>query len=284
MRGQPGQPIALDTRTVPVFRLLGHNPGPMTGPGTNSYLLGAGVRCLIDPGPADEQQLQCFLKALGEQGLDYILVTHTHRDHSPGAQRLQELTGAVTIGLPVPDAAGQDKSFKPDMDLGNGDVLDCGDYSIELIHTPGHVSNHLCFLLREEGLLFTGDHVLQGTTPVILPPDGNMGAYLKSLTELLDRDIAALAPGHGELMTEPQKEIRALISHRLKREEKVIAGLQVLGECDLDNLVVQVYDDVAAHLLPWAKKTLLAHLLKLDDEGKAAVRRDGDGEYWRLLQ
>ncbi len=280
MLGKAGEAVAIPTQSIPVFRILGHNPGPMTGPGTNSYLIVGEKTCLLDPGPADERQLDAILDALGDNNLDYILVTHTHRDHSPGALRLQQATGAQLVGLAVPDAVGQDQTFHPSSYWQDGDVIDGGDYSIELLHTPGHVSNHLCFLLAEERLLFTGDHVLQGTTPVILPPDGNMSHYLESLRRLQAMDLQMLAPGHGEVMHDPQLEFSNLIAHRLQREAKVLAGLQRLGRCTLDSLVLDVYDDVAEHLLPWAKKTLLAHLLKLQDEGHASL----EGEVWSARQ
>lgn len=276
MQGKAGEAVAIPTHSVPVYRILGHNPGPMTGPGTNSYLITGEKSCLLDPGPTDERQLDAVLDALGDSNLDYILVTHTHRDHSPGALRLQQATGARLVGLAAPDAIGQDQTFQPSSFWQDGDVLDCGDYSIELIHTPGHVSNHLCYLLAEERLLFTGDHVLQGTTPVILPPDGNMSHYLDSLRRLQQLDLHLLAPGHGDVMSDPQTELSGLIAHRLQREAKVLAGLEQLRQADLDTLVLVIYDDVAEHLIPWAKRTLLAHLLKLESEGRARQ----DSEIW----
>ena len=261
-----GIAIPIETETVPVRRILGRNPGPMTGSGTNSYLIGEKRLSLLDPGPADAAQLQSFLHAIGDATLENILITHTHGDHSPGALALQEATGARLVGLKAPDVAGQDKTFAPDRLWRDLDTIDCGEYSVQLIATPGHVSNHICFLLQEEQLLFTGDHVLQGTTSVILPPDGDMAAYLNALERLLLIPLKALAPGHGSVMTEPHYEVEKLIAHRLKRERKVIVALESLGAVSLDELVLTVYDDVAKQLIPWAKRTLLAHLLKLQQD------------------
>ena len=276
---KPGVPTAVAHTSVPVRRILGRNPGPMTGPGTNSYLIGKDRLCLLDPGPADEAQFESFMAAIGETGLAYILATHTHGDHSPGAQRLRQATGAELVGLPAPDAPGQDRSFIPSRRWRHDDVLDCGEYSLRLVHTPGHVSNHFCYLLERDGLLFTGDHVLQGTTSVILPPDGDMGDYLDSLTYLQSLDLKYLAPGHGGIMDQPQEELKNLIAHRLRRERKVIAGLEQLGACGIDVLVLVVYADVAPHLIPWARKTLTAHLVKLERDGIARF----DGDNWQLV-
>jgi len=223
---QPGIAVDLETGEVRVRRILGLNPGPMTGPGTNTYLVGSDELTLIDPGPIDALQLQNFLVAIGDATLVNILVTHTHGDHSPGALALAKQTGARLVGLNAPQAPGQDHSFVSDIICADGDIIECrdtaGSYSLQMIHTPGHVSNHLCFLLMEEGLLFTGDHVLQGTTPVILPPDGDMSDYLVSLERLLQLPLVALAPAHGDVMPAPFTEIEKLIAHRLKREAKIL--------------------------------------------------------------
>ena len=144
----------------------------------------------------------------------------THGDHSPGAMPLAEATGAEIVGLPAPQALGQDHSPVFGNDWKHGDIIDLGQYQIELIHTPGHVSNHFCYLLQQEQLLFTGDHVLQGTTSVILPPDGDMSDYLSSLAMLQEKELRFLAPGHGGVMEDPQAEIAKLIAHRLGREKK----------------------------------------------------------------
>ena len=276
---ESGKPVTLEQFRVPVKRILGRNPGPMTGPGTNSYLLGKENQCLVDPGPLDDAQYDSFMAAIGEQPLAYILVTHTHGDHSPGALRLHQATGAELVGLPAPDVPGHDRTFQPARQWHHNDVIDCGSYSIKLLHTPGHVSNHFCFLLQEEQLLFTGDHILQGTTSVILPPDGDMADYLASLQHLQTLPLQALAPGHGDIMINPQEEIRNLIAHRLRREQKVLAKLEISGAVDINTLVLGVYDDVAPHLIPWAKRTLLAHLVKLQKE----QRVDCQQERWQLI-
>lgn len=269
MQEQAGIPVPLGAFKVPVQRILGRNPGPMTGPGTNSYLVGDEALSLIDPGPINPEQMDSFLAALGGRRLHYIFCTHTHGDHSPAAVPLAEKTGACLVGLKAPDAMGQDHSFAPSRQWRHGDIVELDDYSLQCIHTPGHVSNHFCYLLREESLLFTGDHVLQGTTPVILPPDGDMADYFASLKLVQSLGVKFLAPGHGGLMENPDQEIEQLLQHRLKREAKILAGLQQLQQSTLDELVMVVYDDVAQHLIPWAKKTLLAHLLKLEKEGRA---------------
>ena len=274
---QAGLAVRVAGEHVPVWRILGHNPGPMTGLGTNSYLIGEHCRCLLDPGPDDDRQLASLLAAISDGGLKYILATHTHGDHSPAALRLQQATGATLVGMPAAASRGQDHSFQPEQRWQHGDLLDCDDYSIELVHTPGHVSNHICYLLREEQLLFTGDHILQGSTSVILPPDGEMSAYMKSLRYLQGLQLRFLAPGHGAIMDDPAAEIAGLLAHRLRREQKTVAGLGQLGNSDLDGLVETVYDDIPGHLLPLARQTLLAHLIKLEQEGRA--RREQDRWY-----
>ena len=178
------------------------------------------------------------------------------------------------MGLPAPEHGYHDLSFTPGREWRHGDLLDCGEYTIRMLHTPGHVSNHFCFLLCEEQLLFTGDHVLQGTTSVILPPDGNMSDYLDSLEELQQLPLRYLAPGHGNLIHEPHAEIGKLIAHRMRRESKIERSLAGIGTCTLEELVVVVYDDVDKSMHRWAERTMLAHLEKLEREGRA--RREGE--------
>lgn len=255
-----------------VARVTAPNPGAMTGPGTNTYIIGRDELALIDPGPAIDVHLSALLGAVGKR-LRWILCTHTHLDHSPGAKALQAATGAQVLGFtPVPDDGRQDTAFAPDRALRDGDVVDCGAFALRAVHTPGHASNHLCYLVESEGILFTGDHVMQGSTVVISPPDGDMQAYLQSLERLLTLDLAAFAPGHGRIIEAPHDEVRRLIAHRLKREQKVLAAFRKKNPATLDELVPLVYDDVAEKLHRVARRSLHAHLIKLARESR--VRED----------
>ncbi|MDO9317304.1 MAG: MBL fold metallo-hydrolase [Gammaproteobacteria bacterium] len=272
---------------VPVLRVLARNASLMTGPGTNSYLLGTERLALVDPGPADPLHIETLLEILEGRPLDWIFVTHTHSDHAPGAALLQARTGARIVGLAAPAAVSgagyHDQTFVPARLYRDGEVIDCGEFQMHLLHTPGHASNHLCFHLEEEGMLFTGDHILEGTTPVILPPDGNMGHYLDSLRRLQLLSLGSLAPGHGHLLEDPQTVIATLIRHRLRREAKVLTALLALnrlaGHATLEELTPEVYDDVSVHLWPWAQRTLLAHLLKLEEDGRV----EREGEHWHVF-
>ena len=266
----PGVPKRLDRL---VTRIIAPNPGAMTGPGTNTYVVGDNNLAVIDPGPDIASHLEKIVE-VGKGKIRWILCTHTHLDHSPAAKALKEATGAQLFGRPAP--AGQDETFKPDFVVDNGQRIDLGNATLRAIHTPGHASNHLCYLLEETRMLFTGDHVMQGSTVVINPPDGSMRAYLASLEMLLAEDIAILAPGHGYLVGAPHKEVRRLIAHRLAREAKVVAALKTHPGSNVEELVPYVYDDVPARMYRWAARSLTAHVDKLVAEG--AVRADG-GRY-----
>ncbi len=260
-----------------VTRIIAPNPGVMTGPGTNSYLVGGDAVALIDPGPAIDSHIEALLAA-GAGKIKWILCTHTHMDHSPAAKRIREATGAILMGRPAPPGTSQDRGFAPDRVLEHGERIACGPNMLRAIHTPGHASNHVCYLLEETRMLFTGDHVMQGSTVVINPPDGDMRAYLASLEMLLAEDIAVFAPGHGYLIGRPHKEVNRLIAHRMAREAKVVAAMQKLGPATLDALVPEVYADVSPKLYPVAARSLSAHLDKLTTEHRALMQ---DGQ-WRL--
>jgi len=272
----PGVPKRLDAH---VTRLVAPNPGMMTGPGTNTYLVGGEDLAVIDPGPAIDSHIAAVLAA-GAGRIRLVLCTHTHMDHSPAAAAIKAATGAVVIGRPAPAYPGQDAGFAPDRVLEDGDRVMINGLTLRALCTPGHASNHLCYLLENTRMLFTGDHVMQGSTVVINPPDGDMRAYLASLELLLREDILILAPGHGYLIGEPHREARRLIRHRLAREQKVVWALERMTAPTLEELVVEVYDDVSPRLHGVAQRSLTAHLEKLAAEGRV---RALDGRY-ALLQ
>src|SRR5690606_37395315 len=209
------------------------------GPGTNAYVVGSEALALIDPGPLIEAHVQALLQLVGTR-LRWILCTHTHHDHSPAAAAIRAATGAQVIGRPPPGDSRHDATFAPDRVMADGEALETGEFTLRAVHTPGHSSEHLCYLLEEERLLFTGDHVMQGSTVVVGPPDGDMSAYLASLRKLLGLGIDRLAPGHGHPIERPHDEVRRLIAHRLAREEKEYAGFSSLGRSDVESLVLRV--------------------------------------------
>ena len=277
----PGELVRIHPR---VQRITAPNPGMMTGPGTNAYIIGdagTGDLALIDPGPEIASHAELLIKHTGKR-LRWIFCTHTHQDHSPSSRAVARATGAKIYGFgKVPDDGRQDTEFKPDHALSNDDVVDCGVFKIRAIHTPGHASNHLCYLFEGEGLLFTGDHVMQGSTVVISPPDGDMYEYFASLNKLNGYDIKAFAPGHGHVIETPREEVAKIIAHRLKREQKVVDALRKapMNTASLDTLVPLVYDDVSPKLHVPARRSLHAHLLKLARDGRAVE----SGEQWRML-
>jgi glyoxylase-like metal-dependent hydrolase (beta-lactamase superfamily II) len=250
-----------------VRRITAGNPSVFTGPGTNTYLVGMDEVTVVDPGPALDSHIEAIVGASGT--IKQIVVTHTHPDHSPGVKLLQEAIDVPAYGLITETTKHQDKTFQPKKFLSDGDLLEEEEFTLEVIHTPGHASNHLCYLVKEEGLIITGDHIMNGSTVVISPPDGNMKHYIESLEKLKNYDLKSIAPGHGEVMKDPQLVAEWIIKHRLEREEKVADALRKAGKGSSDSLVEDVYNDVDPSLFPIAKWSLQAHLLKLADDGKA---------------
>ena len=252
-------------------RLTAPNPGAMTGPGTNTYLLGdapSGI-AVIDPGPLIESHIDAIAAAAGGR-IEWILCTHSHVDHSPAAAPLKARTGATVLGMRARYPERQDPTFAPDRELAHGERLELAGFRLRVLHTPGHASNQLCFLEEGERLLFTGDHLMQGSTVVINPPDGDMATYLASLRLLLAEELDYIAPGHGFLMAHPHEMVERVLVHRRERENKVIAQLAEHGPVTLEALLPHVYEDVPLRMHPVASRSLLAHLLKLRREGRAA--------------
>ena len=261
-------------------RIVAPNPSALTGPGTNTYVVGFGPHyVVIDPGPDDTTHVDRILAATDAR-ISHVLCTHSHPDHSPGAAALKALTQAVVLGQPAPRDDHQDESYRPDGSLDDGAVIEASGTRIRAHHTPGHASNHVCLLLEPQGWLLTGDHLMSGSTVVILPPDGSMRRYLESLRRLRTLPLTALLPGHGAVMLDPLGEIDRVIAHRLLRESKVVNGLlQLGGAATLGELVPVVYADTPVALHPLARYSLLAHLQKLLEEGRVAQ----DGECWTWL-
>ena len=267
------------TRIAPhVWRVVATNSGPLTGPGTNSYVVGESRSIVIDPGPADEAHLGRLLEVAGGR-IDTIVCTHSHTDHSPGAAPLAARTGARVVGMPAPRVDEyQDDTYRPDRVPVDGDHVVDGGLDLTVLHTPGHASNHLCLLEASSGLLFTGDHLMHGSTVAILPPDGSMSQYLDSLARLRTLPVRDLAPGHGALIEGAHAEIERVIAHRMKRESKVVAALESRGTATLDDILPEVYADVPVAMHPMARCSMLAHVLKLEDDRR--VMRAGDSWVW----
>jgi recombination protein RecT len=269
---QTAQPVALLKN---LMRLTAPNPGVMTGPGTNSYIVGdpdTGYT-VIDPGPADTDHIERLWRATGGD-IRMIVCTHSHPDHSPGARPLQALCSVrpPILGLPSAPTARAASEFTPDRVLQNQELLAHvfrgleGEttHTLKVIHTPGHAANHLCLVLLEDGILFSGDHILNGSTTVVDPPDGNMNAYLDSLDRLSEacdeHQIEFIAPAHGYVLGHAKAAINHLKAHRLKREAKIIGVMQAQPDGSMDDWVALAYDDVDPRIWPVAKRSLLAHV------------------------
>lgn len=263
-----------------VRRLTAPNGGIMTGPGTNTYLIGWGDVAIIDPGPDIDLHIDAILEAVSAGGgrVHSIWVTHTHRDHSPAAAVLADRTGAPCYGLTLQDDGFQDTSFKADEELQDGATVATDEWCLTAVHTPGHVYNHFCFFLEGEGFMFVGDHMMQGTTVVIIPPHGVMADYIASLQKLLAYNMAAIAPGHGSIIENPVDVVQQTIRHRLARERLLLKKMSLSWQT-LDDLTKAVYKGIDKRLLVVAKFSLLAHLIKLETE--RCVETDG-AEQWRL--
>lgn len=277
----PGVP----DRVLPcVRRVIADNPGPFTYTGTGTYIIGDGEVAVIDPGPDDAAHLDALVAALEGERVTRILITHTHRDHCGGARKFAERAGAPILGYgPHPVRAkkhdapaldeGGDRTFAPDEIIADGAVIEGPDWRLEALHTPGHLSNHLCFALPQEKALFTGDHMMGWATTVVAPPDGDMDAYLKSLDLLLARDDEIYLPTHGAPIKNPRRFVRAVKTHRLMRDAQILDQLRK-GRTRIKEMVAAMYADVDPRLHGAAAMNVLAHLIRLARIGTVAC----DGE------
>ncbi|NIB42032.1 MBL fold metallo-hydrolase [Pseudomaricurvus alkylphenolicus] len=270
-----GEPVFISPL---VRRLTAGNPSSFTGPGTNTYIIGTDRYTVVDPGPDKTEHIDAILKATDGK-IDRVLATHLHEDHSPAALPLVKETGATMIGFSnLEDLDHLDDTFRPEKQVEDGEVIDCGDYQLEAIHTPGHLKRHVCFLLRQEQLLFAGDHIMQGATVVIVPPHGGtMWEYLDSLMKLKGRGIKHLAPAHGHVLAEPDKVLQELYDHRMTRENKAIAVLKEHGSGTIEELAPFVYPEISGDLIRATHLALWSHLQKLVHDG---IARKHHEKHW----
>ncbi len=278
-----------EVRVTPMIsRVVANNPGPFTFMGTGVYIVGGGSDvAVIDPGPDMPEHVEALKRALDGRRVTHILVTHCHSDHSPAAKPLKAWSGAATYafgphgsghddgGLKL--EAGADMDFVPDVRVKDGGIVAGNGFTFEGVHTPGHTSNHMCFALKEEKALFTGDHIMGWSTTVVTPPDGDMAQYIASVEKLQARDDAVLYPTHGAPITQPVPFLAAYREHRLDRERQVLAAIAA-GDATIPQMVARMYADVDKRLHPAASRSVLAHLIKLEREGRVAQ----DGGHYRL--
>jgi glyoxylase-like metal-dependent hydrolase (beta-lactamase superfamily II) len=277
-----------------VRRVTARNSGPFTFHGTNTFLIGGDELAVLDPGPNDPAHLEALLAAIGAARVRHILVSHTHRDHSPGARPLQQRTGAPILGagphrparpLQAGEAArleaGADLDFAPDQALGDGAIVAGSDYRLQAVATPGHTANHVAFALLGQNLLFPGDHVMGWATTVVAPPDGSMGDYMQSLERLLARPETLYLPAHGGEIRDAHAHMRALRAHRKMRERAILERLRA-GDRSLAEIVAHVYVDLDPRLAPAAHLSTFAHLEDLVARGLAGTEGAPalDGAYW----
>ena len=279
-------PRALARLSRLVRRVIAPNASPFTFNGTCSYIVGKGAVAIIDPGPADESHLAALIAAVESERVETILVTHTHRDHTAGAGRLREATGARVVGAapfaPRGEGPGgldssHDRGYAPDAVMRDGERLEGRGFTLEAVATPGHCSNHLCFALLEEAALFSGDHVMAWSTSIVAPPDGSMGAYMASLEKLQGRAERIYWPGHGGPVVEPRRYLRALIHHRRQREASILAALGGGAEI-IPDIVAKIYVGLSPALIAAAGLSTLAHLEDLQDRGAVIAQSDDNGE------
>ena len=265
-----------------VRRVLAANPSPFTYTGTQSYIVGAGSDvAVIDPGPDEADHIAALLAAIGDAKVSAIVCTHTHRDHSPAAGPLAAITGAPVIGCAALTLADEgprsdapfDQTYRPDRVLADGESISGDGWALTAVATPGHTSNHLCFVLEGTGALFTGDHVMGWSTSVVAPPDGDMAAYMASLQKLQDREDRIYYPAHGPAVEKPRQLVRGMMGHRRQRERQILKLVEA-GTGLIADMVPLMYKGVDTGLHPAAARSVLAHLIDL--ENRFAVRREGD--------
>lgn len=271
----------MDQLTPNIRRVVARNPSAFSFHGTGTYIIGRGEVAVIDPGPLLDDHIEAILDGLVDEKISHILITHTHTDHSPAASILKQRSGAPTYGYGphgsgkklqgIQVEAGGDMDFIPDVIVNHGDVIPGKDWTMECVYTPGHTSNHMCFQLREEKALFTGDHVMAWSTSIISPPDGDMTAYMESLRSLLNRDDDIYWPTHGSSISNPKDYVQTFIAHRLEREAQIIEALNA-GHQSITDMVPGMYVDLDEKMYPAAARSVLAAMIRLIDTGKVSCQ------------
>ena len=271
---------SVDEVTRMVRRVIARNPTPFTFHGTGTYIIGRGKVAVIDPGPLDDEHVDALLAAVAGEIVTHILITHTHNDHSPAAAPFKAATGAPTYGfgphmpgrswkkVDLSLSGGGDMKFLPDHVIGDGDFVFGNGWTFEAVHTPGHTANHLCFVLKEENALFSGDHIMGWSTTVVSPPDGDMLDYMRSCERLLLREEEVFWPTHGPPITAPERHVEALIAHRIQREHDIGEVLNE-GLSRISDIVAKLYESVPIHLHGAAARTVLSHLVHMIETGRA---------------
>jgi len=261
-----------------IRRIIANNPGPFTFTGTGTYIIGKENLAIIDPGPIDQNHFDAIVKSTKGQNITHILLTHNHNDHSPLAKKIKEETGAkiyfknLSNDIETEDQfeEGYDKDIEGDIELNDGDIIETNEWTLEAIHTPGHTSNHICYSLAEEDVLFSGDHVMGWSTTVIVPPDGNMNDYINSLKKLLKRSENNFYPTHGPIIERPKELVTKYIEHRMEREKQIMEAIK-LGNKKIPDMVRIIYKDVDTSLHPAAAMSTLAHLKRMKENNEIAV-------------
>lgn len=272
-----------DQLSALVRRVIAPNPGPFTFTGTGVFIIGTGEVAVIDPGPLDPDHEAALDAALAGDHVKFVLVTHHHMDHSPLASRLADKHGAKVYAMSPPDTApeggevrmeaGDDAGFRPDLEVADGDVFRGPGWTLTALHTPGHTSNHVCYALKEENTLFSGDHVMGWSTSVVSPPDGSMGDYIAQLERIRAMNFDTIRPTHGPAITKTGPFLDAYIEHRRNRERQILSQLEA-GQTRIKDMVAEMYADVDKRLHPAAAHSVLGHMIHLVEKG--IVRCDGE--------
>jgi len=280
----PGEVVTL---TPNLRRVTSPNPSMFTFKGTNTYIVGHGKVAVVDPGPVSDVHAAAILKAVEGETVTHIIATHTHNDHSPGIPAIKAATGADTYGFgphgvgarrnwPFDSPEGGDMAFQPDHRVADGELIEGEGWTLEAIHTPGHISNHLCLALKEDNVLLSGDHVMGWSTSIVSPPDGDMTHYMASLRKLLDRNETVYYPGHGGPVEKPQRFVSAFIAHRKARETQIRSCLAD-GPKTIPAMVAVMYANVDQNLHRAAGRSVLSHLLAMWERNEIACPDDPPG-------